>query len=401
MPLLDLSKCPTLMAPLELECYPKLATNVQQPWNAAELYLIDQAQGLLKQHPHCTSLHLINDQAGSMHCALQQTNPQLCLKHLNESYCATKAMSLNSEFNKLKPAQLFSWSDELKDGFGEQASLWLIHLPKNFDQLRYWLQQIQQQVNNNGAIILLAGMSKHLPIKWLKWLEQHSENYQQLPQQKKARLIQLELKAQTPLPEIETWLGYDYQQMQLKALPGVFCRDHLDIGSRFLLEQLEQSPELNQSLAGNIVDLGCGNGLLGSYISRHLQQQKVPHQMFFCDDSKSAIISAEYNVQHNQSQEQIETASKAQFIHSNVLEAFDQEQVFDWIICNPPFHSGNNITTHIAEQMIQQSAKKLSSKGQLLLVANRHLNYQHELKKHFKKCSVIASNQKFQLFLAR
>ena len=52
---------------LELDCYPKVNAQIQQPWDAADLYLIEH--GILGERPA-----VINDQWGALTCFLSQQN---------------------------------------------------------------------------------------------------------------------------------------------------------------------------------------------------------------------------------------------------------------------------------------------------------------------------------------
>ncbi len=71
---------------------------------------------------------------------------------------------------------------------------------------------------------------------------------------------------------------------------GVFCADRLDIGTRFLLQHLPRSrgPE-------RIVDLGCGNGVVGTAMA--LANPEV--EVLFVDESYQAVASAEETYREN------------------------------------------------------------------------------------------------------
>lgn len=387
--------CPALANDLLLECYPKVSENIQQPWNSADAYLINhfnnEIKASLKQN---ATLLVLNDFYGALTCALRSTTQQKCTT-LADSFCSQKAINQNISNNKLDPGTVKS-TDKSNFYSLTKDDVVLIQIPKSFDVLHYWLsllsQQPSQQIDTpeNSPKVLLAGMSKHTPIKWLNWLEQHSEKYQQYPQIKKSRLIEIQLPESWP--KLQAWKGYDYQGNQFNALPSVFSRDHLDIGSRFLLENLHQ-PQL-QALSGTLIDLGCGNGLLSVSIANQFANIS---QVIGCDDSYAAVISAQENFENWLASQPQRTGLSHAFYHANVLE--DVKEKADWIVCNPPFHSGNRITTDIAQSMIKQSKKQLKENGKLLLIANRHLPYQGSLKKHFRKFNQIAANKKFVLYL--
>src|SRR5690606_188314 len=65
---------------------------------------------------------------------------------------------------------------------------------------------------------------------------------------------------------------------------GVFCADRLDIGTRFFLRHLPPAGD-----AARVVDLGCGNGVVGTAVA--LAQPRA--EVLFVDESFQAVASAE------------------------------------------------------------------------------------------------------------
>src|SRR5690606_13389627 len=57
--------------------------------------------------------------------------------------------------------------------------------------------------------------------------------------------------------------------------PGVFSQQQLDPGARFFLQHIPAG------VVGNIVDLGCGNGVIGLMAA----QRNPEAQIWFCDES--------------------------------------------------------------------------------------------------------------------
>lgn len=366
---------PVSSTELELDCYPKVNSSIQQPWDAADLYLIESAN--LGRSPA-----IINDQWGALACfTLQQETSQIdTLYCWSDSFCSQQGIKNN--LAKLsstgdKPQVII---DQGHPTFPEDTdSIW-IQCPKSFDQLHWWLQLAQQQLGS-GIQVYLAGMAKHIPIKWLKWLESNHPNYHQFPIKKKARLMSFTLNDQ--LPPLKVLKSYqDLDQQDISALPGVFSRDHMDIGSRFFIHELSKL-----HLQGRIIDLGCGNGLLSIACQHYFRHDDL--ELILCDDSSLALASAQQNLLarnfHN-----------AHYIHTDAL--LHVNSLADTILCNPPFHSGNRISTAAAERMFKQARKQLKQNGQFLVIANRHLPYAPLLKKSFNKVNTLASDSKFVIY---
>ncbi len=364
---------------LELDCYPKVSSNIQQPWDAADLYLLESAD--FGQYPA-----IINDQWGALSCYLQQQDKQPinALYCWSDSFCSQQAIKNN--LNKLlsNSAQTPALLDQESPTFPKDTdSIW-IQCPKSFDQLHWWLQLAQQQLGS-GVRVYIAGMAKHIPVKWLKWLENHNSEYQQLPIKKKARLMTFKLGDN--LPALNVLKSYtDLYEKEVSALPGVFSRDHMDIGSRFFIHQLSQL-----ELKGTVIDLGCGNGLL-SLACLQQQKQHSDLQLILCDDSSLALSSAKQNLIARNYHD-------GQYLHTDAL--LNVTELADTILCNPPFHSGNRISTAAAERMFRQARKQLKKEGQLLVIANRHLPYAPILKKNFNKIKTLASDSKFVVYQCR
>lgn len=355
---------------LELECYPKVNAKIQQPWDAGDLYLIESA--FFGKQPA-----IINDQWGALSCfLLQQDRSVYCW---SDSFCSQTAIRANSQQLNHNPDTLFLDKGIPKFPQGTD-SLW-IQCPKSFDNLHWWLTLALEQLGP-GVQISLVGMAKHIPVKWLKWLEEHNSNYQQHPIKKKARLMTFNLGATIPkLNVLKSYLGPDNKDVN--ALPGVFSRDHMDIGSRFFIQQISQLP----SLSGKIIDLGCGNGLLSLSCLHYFPTENI--DLILCDDSSLALQSAQDNLRAR-------NYSKGSFHHTDALLNMDTKA--DTILCNPPFHSGNRISTAAAERMFRQASKLLNNNGQLLVIANRHLPYAPLLKKGFKSVKQLNNDAKFVIY---
>lgn len=65
---------------------------------------------------------------------------------------------------------------------------------------------------------------------------------------------------------------------------GIFCAERLDIGTRFFLKHLP-----SRGGAVRVVDLGCGNGVLG--LSAAVSNPEA--HLTFVDESYGAVASAE------------------------------------------------------------------------------------------------------------
>lgn len=128
---------------------------------------------------------------------------------------------------------------------------------------------------------------------------------------------------------------------------GVFCKDHLDFGTRLLLESIPWN-EIN----GDILDVGCGYGPIGIIASRITN-----HSVTMCDVNKRALHLAKMNIKENN-------------VDAHVLESNCYENItglFDTIITNPPIRAGKKIVYEI----LFDAKKHLTSDGKLFLVIHK------------------------------
>jgi 16S rRNA G1207 methylase RsmC len=160
---------------------------------------------------------------------------------------------------------------------------------------------------------------------------------------------------------------------------NLFSRDKLDRGTRFLLENLPA--EIFES----VLDLGCGNGILG--IAFKLAHPSA--QVIFSDESKMAILSASENYRNF-------FGDPAQFYWTHCFPSLLDGTV-DLVLCNPPFHQGTSIVDTVALEMFRDGRRILRTGGVMRVIGNHHLNYPSTLKKTFGNSRIVASNDKFTI----
>jgi 16S rRNA (guanine1207-N2)-methyltransferase len=161
---------------------------------------------------------------------------------------------------------------------------------------------------------------------------------------------------------------------------SLFSRDRLDRGSQLLLENMPVADRFRR-----IVDLGCGNGVLG-IIAAALNPGA---SLLFCDESYMAIASAEENFRDAFAQ-----MREAEFSVADGLQGVAADSR-DLVLINPPFHQQHSVGDAIAWQMFKQARAVLVAGGELRIVGNRHLAYHSKLKKLFGNCETIAADSKF------
>ncbi|NRB41386.1 MAG: class I SAM-dependent methyltransferase [Pseudomonadales bacterium] len=351
---------------LNLHCNDK-KNSQDQAWNQADNYLIQQ---LLQIQDHKSKkVVCINDAFGGL--SLQYSSDMY-----SDSAISRRWIRHNAKLNQVTEPNMFSMH-ELSDCQGE---LYLMRLPKNLHYFQYLLATLS---NKTDITVIVSGMQKHWPSTFYQTANDFFANVEVLPGVKKAKCMLLSKGLAIDNFTDTHQLSFPEFDLQCRNYPNVFAREKLDIGTRFFLEHF---PDL--APYENIIDLACGNGLLG------IQALKKHAHLHcdFIDESAFAIRSAADSLQLNDV-----IAQRFSLHQMDIFERFPEKQV-DAILCNPPFHQQHNVSTDIAQRMIEHSAKHLRKNGSLYLIANRHLPYKPMLKRAFSGVNIAAENSKFFLY---
>ena len=140
-----------------------------------------------------------------------------------------------------------------------------------------------------------------------------------------------------------------------------------------------------------MVDLGCGNGVVGTAMALADPEAEV----LFVDESYQAVASAEATYQANS-----QGVGKAEFRVGDGLTGVPPASI-DLVLNNPPFHSHQAMTDATAWRMFSGARRSLRPGGELWVVGNRHLGYHVKLRRLFGNSQVVASDAKFVILKAR
>ena len=363
----------------QLERLPFRAKDTLRAWDAADEYLLNylSEQSILNAD---SRVLILNDSFGALACALSGYQ----ITAISDSYLSHQATRNNFQANHLDLSQL-NLLDSLTVPSAQYDCL-LIKVPKTLALLEYQLHQLKSCLHPR-TIVIAAGMVKNLTANVWKLFEKLWGVSSTSLAVKKARLIFVSPDVARKLPTNPYPNYFDYPEYgwRIANHANVFSRESLDIGTRFLLQHLPENA------GSEIIDLGCGNGIVGMAMAKRFPEAKIS----FVDESYMALASAQLNYAQLGPE-----AVPAEFISADCLSGFAKNSS-DCIVCNPPFHQQHSIGDHIAWQMFKQAHQVLRFGGELRVIGNRHLNYHLSLKKLFGNCHQVASNAKFVIFSCR
>jgi 23S rRNA (guanine1835-N2)-methyltransferase len=371
---------------LQLVRYPQeLQHPSWQAWDAADEYLIEYVEKNI-QDLQSQTVSIYNDDFGSLACWFAHLNPSW----ISDSFVAKQSCLVNLQQNNI-PVESVKFYDSVTP-VDLPVELVLLKIPKTMALLEQQLIDLQTRILPSTKVIA-AGKAALIKKSTLALFEKYLGVTTTSLAKKKARLVFCQPSCNkshlSPYPTV--WFT-DKPRFEISNMANVFARQQLDIGARFMLENLSKLTNMDNK---TVIDLGCGNGVLGLHILNQNKKTKV----VFTDESYMAVASAKQNVLVNLADKE----SQSEFLVNNCLDDFTKKSKFsdvDTVLCNPPFHQQNAITDHIAWQMFKDAESLLQNGGQLFVVGNRHLDYPNKLKRLFGNATMIATNQKFSILSA-
>jgi len=176
-------------------------------------------------------------------------------------------------------------------------------------------------------------------------------------------------------------LKFNHKSWYFNTLPGVFSYAKLDPASFMLLQSLEEQP-----VSGHILDFACGSGVLGICASSLCANIELD----LLDVSAMALASTKINLK----QAELEMPT-TKLIASDAYSAVSYR--YNAIISNPPFHRDTRQTLMVSEALIRQAPLHLQAKGELRVVANRHLPYLAVFEQTFRQVKILSSDRYFHV----
>ncbi|RTR00755.1 methyltransferase [Halomonas nitroreducens] len=178
------------------------------------------------------------------------------------------------------------------------------------------------------------------------------------------------------------WTSFEAEGLTLASHPGVFGHGKLDAGTQLLLSRLPGVlPE-----TGQVLDLGCGDGILAAWLARRgLSVTAVDVNGFAVEATRRSLAAN----------------GLAGEVRAGDVFAELEGRRFDAIVSNPPFHQERAVDYGPAGRLIRGAPEHLVPGGRLVLVANAFLPYPDLLERAFGGFEILADDRRFRVYSAR
>jgi len=183
-----------------------------------------------------------------------------------------------------------------------------------------------------------------------------------------------------PGADLSGWLSAPGDAEGFRTVPGVFSADGIDPASRLLAETVPP-------LKGSVADLGAGWGYLAAAA---LAASEGITALHLVEADADALGCARHNV----------IDPRAAF-HWEDVQRWRAPGPLDAVLTNPPFHVGRKADPDLGRAFIRSAAGMLGPKGELWLVANRHLAYETTLEETFRETREAGGDRGFKVLHAR
>ncbi|SEQ71957.1 16S rRNA (guanine(1207)-N(2))-methyltransferase RsmC [Basfia succiniciproducens] len=263
--------------------------------------------------------------------------------------------------------------------FTGRADLIVYYWTKNKQEVQFQLMQLLANAPV-GQEMLIIGENRS-GVRSAEKMLAHFGDIGKIDSARRCGLYHFTLQKRTNFELENFWKTYRSPQLGeliVYSLPGVFSANELDVGTQLLLSTVKDN------ICGNVLDLGCGAGVIGSMIKLKNPQTKVT----MTDIHAMALASAERTL--------LENKLSGQVLASDVFSHVEGK--FDLIISNPPFHDGIDTAYRAVRELISNAKWHLVPGGELRIVANAFLPYPDLLDQYFGGHKVLAQTNKFKVY---
>jgi 16S rRNA (guanine1207-N2)-methyltransferase len=269
----------------------------------------------------------------------------------------------------------------------EPHDLVIMAFPKSKAELNFTLAMITSSVTDTTRI-LLVGEKKGGIQSAPKLTKDRLIHCQKVDAARHCLLFigQFQKEKLTDKFNLEDWFS-KYQivvgdiALTIASLPGVFSQQKLDVGTELLLNNLPEK------MSGKTLDFGCGAGVISCFIGKKF----INTELSLLDVSALALTSAQKSLALND--------LSGNVFPSNSLSGVSGK--FNHVVSNPPFHQGVKTHYQASENFLANINKQLIKQGNITIVANNFLRYQHIMQENIGNTKIITKDKGFTIYQAQ
>lgn len=280
------------------------------------------------------------------------------------------------------------------------ARVVLLRLPRGLAALRDVAEHVAREADP-GVILLAGARVKHMtPAMNAVLGESFADVRASLARGKSRVLVAREPRVPAAGTPFTFPVTVDLPDVGLAvaAYGAAFAGPSLDLGTRFLLEQLDR--ELSSAVADpggasgggasgtadprDVVDLGCGTGILAAWAARRWPAARV----VAADRSDAAVRSAALTARANG------VGDRVRVVRDDAGTSLADASA-DVVLLNPPFHEGAALRTDAAHRMFATAGRVLRPGGELWCVGNSHLRYRPALERAVGPTVQVGRDRRF------
>jgi 16S rRNA (guanine1207-N2)-methyltransferase len=359
----------TILFPIaELRRWPDLETRELQAWDAADTLMLDEAAPLIAG----SRVTVVGDSYGALTLGAIAAGATDVRVH-QDPLVGELALAANARAAGVDDSRYRSMA--LDPQLFAGATLVLLRLPRSLDALDEIAAMISAHASPE-AVVVAGGRLKHMTVTMNEVLSRHFARLDVSHARQKSRLLIAREPIVAPLaPPRREW--HEELGLEVVASGGVFAGTSLDLGTRSLVEVLDQLPSYERG-----IDLGSGTGILAASLAKRNPRARV----LATDQSASAVTSARLTMAAN--------GLDVEVARDDGL-SLQQDASADLILLNPPFHTGAAVHAGLAPRLFAEAARVLRPGGELWTVWNSHLGYRPQLERIVGPTRQIARGPKF------
>lgn len=362
---------------------PDFDAEALRAFDATDLLLLNRAAPDIRA-AGAGELTIIGDRHGALTLGAAALHGAHRIRTHQDPMLAERALAHNAR--RLGLAESYA-SHPLDRSLLADARVVLMQLPRSLEALTEIVWAIAEYAARDVRVFA-GGRDKHMSRRMNELLAERLAGVSAGLGWRKSRLLTAAgigpHVATAPFPK---WGGDPALEFQVAAFGQTFGGPTLDHGSRLLLATLHSDPP---SKTAQVVDLGCGNGVLAVSAAR-----SWPGAHVIATDQSSAAAAAT-----RLTAEAAGVLDRVEVHRADALEAVADGWA-DLILLNPPFHTGATVHAGVAHRMIRACTRALAPGGELRIVFNSHLRYRPLVEQVIGRTRELARDRTFTVLSAR